>query len=54
MTDAGYVLSGWVITGAALGGYLARVWVRARRARKILGGAPVALEAELGSPPTPR
>jgi hypothetical protein len=33
MTDAGYVLSGWVVTGAALGGYLARLWVRARRAK---------------------
>jgi len=37
MTDAGYVLSGWLVTGAALGGYLARVWVRTRRAKKILG-----------------
>jgi hypothetical protein len=36
MTDAGYVLSGWVVTGAALGGYLARLWVRGRRARKLL------------------
>ena len=38
MTDAGYVLSGWVVTGAALGGYLVRLWVRARRARQLLGG----------------
>jgi hypothetical protein len=36
VTDAGYVLSGWVVTGAALGGYLARLWVRSRRARKLL------------------
>ena len=37
MTDAGYVLSGWLITGAALGGYLSRVLIRARRARNLLG-----------------
>ena len=37
MTDAGYVIAGWAITGAALGGYLARVLVRARRARRLLG-----------------
>ncbi|MDQ3944616.1 MAG: hypothetical protein M3357_05590 [Actinomycetota bacterium] len=37
MTDAGYVITGWVITGAALGGYLTRIWVRARRARQVLG-----------------
>ena len=37
MTDAGYVISGWVVTGAALGGYLARLWVRARRATRLLG-----------------
>ena len=37
MTDAGYVIAGWAITGAALGGYLARVWVRSRRARDVLG-----------------
>jgi hypothetical protein len=37
VTDAAYVISGWVITSAALGGYLARVWARSRRARKLLG-----------------
>ncbi len=37
MTDAGYVLSGWVITACALGGYLARIWTRSRRARRLLG-----------------
>ncbi|MGH9041450.1 MAG: hypothetical protein ACRDZ3_14590 [Acidimicrobiia bacterium] len=37
MTDAGYVIAGWAVTGAALGGYLARVLVRSRRARKLLG-----------------
>jgi hypothetical protein len=36
MTDAGYVISGWVVTGAALGGYLGRLWIRTRRARKLL------------------
>lgn len=37
MTDAGYVISGWVITGAGMGAYLARLWLRTRRARKLLG-----------------
>ena len=37
MTDAGYVLAGWGVTAAAIGGYLARVWVRTRRARRLLG-----------------
>lgn len=37
MTDAAYVLSGWALTGAVLAGYLARIWVRTRRARKLLG-----------------
>lgn len=37
MTDPGYVLAGWIVTGAAMGGYLARVVIRSRRARKLLG-----------------
>jgi hypothetical protein len=37
VTDAAYVISGWVITSAALGGYLTRVLIRTRRARKLLG-----------------
>ncbi len=37
MTDAGYVIAGWAITSAALGGYLARILIRTRRARKLLG-----------------
>ena len=36
MTDAGYVLGGWALTGAALAGYVARLWARTRRARKLL------------------
>jgi hypothetical protein len=36
MTDAGYVLGGWVLTGVALAGYVGRLWTRSRRARKLL------------------
>jgi hypothetical protein len=50
VTDAGYVISGWVITAAAVGGYLARVWVRSRRARRLLGATPVALGGGAGAP----
>ena len=33
MSDAGYVLAGYLVTAAALGGYLASLLGRARRAR---------------------
>lgn len=36
MTDAGYVLGGWVLSAAVLGGYLARLLARTRRARQML------------------
>ena len=36
MTDAGYVISGWAITGVAIAGYVARLWSRSRRARRLL------------------
>ena len=36
MTDAGYVIGGWAITGAAIAGYVARLWARSRRARRLL------------------
>ena len=36
MTDAGYVIGGWAITGVAIAGYVGRVWARTRRARRLL------------------
>jgi len=36
MTDAGYVIGGWTLTAAAIGGYVARLWARTRRARRLL------------------
>ena len=36
MTDAGYVFGGWALTAAVLGGYVARLWARSRRARRNL------------------
>jgi hypothetical protein len=36
MTDAGFVVAGWALTGAALAGYLAKLWVRVRRVRQLL------------------
>ena len=36
MTDAGYVVGGWVLTGAVLAGYVVRLWARTRRARHLL------------------
>jgi hypothetical protein len=43
MPDAGYVAAGYLVTAAALGGYLLRLRVRARRARgraAALAGRP--------------
>jgi hypothetical protein len=31
MTDAGYVITGWALTGAAIAAYTARVLLRIRR-----------------------
>jgi hypothetical protein len=36
VTDAGYVIGGWALTGAAIAGYVARLWTRSRRARRLL------------------
>ncbi len=36
VTDAGYVISGWAITGVAIAGYVGRMWSRSRRARRLL------------------
>ena len=36
MTDAVYVLAGYVITVVALGGYSASLLLRARRARRLI------------------
>lgn len=34
MDNAGFVLAGYLLTGAALAGYTAHLFVRARRARR--------------------
>jgi hypothetical protein len=34
MTDAGYVITAWTLTGVALGGYAAMILVRIRRAER--------------------
>ncbi len=36
MTDAGFVLTGWVLTGAVLAAYWASIARRTRRARRSL------------------
>jgi hypothetical protein len=36
VTDAGYVISGWAITGIVIAGYVGRLWSRSRRARRLL------------------
>lgn len=35
MDNAGYVAVGYLLTAAALGGYVLRLFSRARRARKV-------------------
>ena len=35
MHSAGYVLAGYLVTGAALGGYVLFLFARARRARRV-------------------
>ncbi len=35
MTDVGYVIAGWVLTGAVLLGYWLRVQQRIRRAERL-------------------
>jgi hypothetical protein len=36
MTDAGYVVTGWVLTAVVLAGYWASIALRTRRARRTL------------------
>jgi hypothetical protein len=36
MTDAGYVIGGWSLTGVAIAVYTGRLWARSRRARRLL------------------
>jgi hypothetical protein len=36
VTDAGYVIGGWTVTGVAIAGYVGRLWSRSRRARRLL------------------
>jgi hypothetical protein len=36
MTDAGYVVTGWVLTAVVLAGYWASIARRTRRARRTL------------------
>ena len=35
MHSVGYVLTGYLVTGAALGGYVLYLFARARRARRL-------------------
>jgi len=35
MTDAGFVITGWVLTAVAVGGYWARLIQRTRQARRL-------------------
>jgi hypothetical protein len=44
MGDLGFVAAGYLATALALGGYVLRLWTRARRARRraaALAGHPV-------------
>jgi hypothetical protein len=36
VSDAGYVIGGWTLTGVAIAGYVGRIWARSRRARRLL------------------
>jgi len=36
VTDAGYVIGGWTLTGVAIAGYVGRLWARSRRVRRLL------------------
>jgi len=36
VTDAGYVIGGWTLTGVVIAGYVGRLWSRTRRARRLL------------------
>jgi hypothetical protein len=35
MTDAGYVIAGWTLTGVVIGAYWLRLRVRTRRAERL-------------------
>lgn len=39
MTDAGYVIAGWVLTGAVMLAYWVRLVRRTRRAEASVGGS---------------
>ena len=39
MTDAGYVIGGWVLTGGVFALYTARLWQKTRRASKLTAKA---------------
>ena len=43
MTDAGYVVTGWVLTAVVLAGYWASIARRTRRARRSLPPDPTAV-----------
>ena len=40
MTDAGYVLGGYGVTVAAIGGYIGSMWVRNRAVTRLTGSGP--------------
>jgi hypothetical protein len=49
VSNAGYVVTGWALTGLVLVTYWARLVLRTRRARRIIGGETVA--ADPAEPP---
>ena len=51
MTDAGYVVTGWVLTAVVLAGYWASIARRTRRARRTL--PPAQSTAPRGESPEP-
>ena len=51
MTDAGFVITGWVLTGFALGAYWVSIVRRTRRARRTLPAGESA-SPPVDSPPS--
>ena len=51
MTDAGYVIGGWTLTGVAIAGYVGRLWARTRRARRFLAPDQPVASGEAGEAP---
>jgi hypothetical protein len=54
VTDAGYVIGGWTLTGVAIAGYVGRLWARSRRARRFLPPDDVLASGDAADPPKGR